>query len=348
MSRRKVSVPQYRLHRSTGQACCYVNRKRVYLGVYDSPESKRRYSELIARLQAEPSRRVVAVPATNSPQPVYLAQLLLKYATEELPRYSRDEQHCQKGVIRIVRQLFGETLANDFGPLKLRTVRDSMLESGWSVGFVNRQVKRLRLMLRWGVSFELASPSVMEGLRTVASLPDPESGSRARRAIPQADIEAVRGVLEGLHRDLFDLMLMTGCRSGELVGLASGDINRTGEVWRADLEKHKTSHKGKGRTLFFNSSAQSILKRYLSAKPDQKLFDIRRDTFGKVVKAACLRAGVKPFTPHWLRHTVATRLADEMGVEAAQRLLGHAGRAMTEHYTRAAEKVAIEASRRLG
>lgn len=348
MSRRKVSVPQYRQHRATGQACCYVNRKRVYLGVYDSPESKRRYSELIARLEAEPVGQVVSSPVPTSHPPVYLTQLLLKYATEELPRYSRDEQHCQKGVIRIVRQLFGETFANDFGPLRLRTVRDAMLESGWSIGFVNRQIKRLRLMLKWGVSFELVSPAVVEGLRTVSSLSDPEAGSRARRAIPPADIEAVRAVLEGLRRDLYDLMLLTGCRSGELVNLQVGDIDRSGDVWRADLSKHKTAHKGKGRTLFFNASAQLILKRYLSAKPDAKLFNIRRDYFGKVVKAACIKAGVKPFTPHWLRHTVATRLADEMGVEAAQRLLGHAGRAMTEHYTRAAEKVAIEASRRLG
>ena len=51
---------------------------------------------------------------------------------------------------------------------------------------------------------------------------------------------------------------------------------------------------------------------------------------------------------HQLRHTVATRLADEMGTEAAQRLLGHAGAAMTEHYSRAAERLAIDAVKRLG
>jgi integrase len=57
---------------------------------------------------------------------------------------------------------------------------------------------------------------------------------------------------------------------------------------------------------------------------------------------------VTPFVPHQLRHCVATRLVDEVGVEAAQRLLGHSQVAMTLHYSKAAEKQAIEAVKRLG
>ena len=260
--------------------------------------------------------------------------MLLRYCAERLPDNSRDEQHCQKGVIRVWRELFGETPISEFGPLRLRQV---LLDKGWSVGFVNRGVKRLRQVVKWSISLELCPASVLDALATVTSLKDPTAGSRARHAVPEADLQAVRDVLKEFHRDLFDLLRLTGCRSGELVGLKVGDIDRSGDFWRADLSKHKTSHFGKTRTLFFSPSAQQILRKYLSANPDAKLFKIRRDYLSQVFKVACSKAGVKPFSPHWLRHTFATKLADEVGVDAAQRLLGHAPKAMTEHYSKSAE-----------
>ncbi len=83
-------------------------------------------------------------------------------------------------------------------------------------------------------------------------------------------------VLSELHRDVLDLMGLTGCRSGELLSLTTGDLNRSGDPWRADLKEHKTRHFGKDRVLFFNTVAQSILMKYLKADPSAKLFPIRR------------------------------------------------------------------------
>jgi len=120
-----------------------------------------------------------------------------------------------------------------------------------------------------------------------------------------------------------------------------------------------------------------ILQRCLSADPGKRLFSLRVDTFATAVKRACEVAFGMPdelrkpdaelkgaaladvkrravewlrqhvWTPHWLRHTVATGLADEIGTEAAQRLLEHATRAMTEHYSKSAERVATEAAKSL-
>src|SRR5581483_10207218 len=75
--------------------------------------------------------------------------------------------------------------------------------------------------------------------------------------------------LKPRHRDAFDLLLLTGARPGELIGLTTGAIDRTGEVWRADLAQHKTRHRGKSRTLYFNATAQLILRKYL--KPTRRL-----------------------------------------------------------------------------
>ena len=47
--------------------------------------------------------------------------------------------------------------------------------------------------------------------------------------------------------------------------------------------------------------------------------------------SACEQFGTPRWTPHWLRHNVATRVRDEFGIEAAQALAGHASPSMTAH-----------------
>lgn len=54
------------------------------------------------------------------------------------------------------------------------------------------------------------------------------------------------------------------------------------------------------------------------------------------------------FVAHQLRYTTITRIADEVGLEAAQRVTGHADAVMTEHYARIADRQAIDAVKRLG
>ncbi len=397
MPRPKTTVPAYRHHKATNRAVVYVDRREIYLGVYGSPESRQKYAELVSRLTGgDPLESSSRTPASPAPIQRSIAGLCLRFIAEKLPSYAQAEQNCQRLAIKILSELFGETPTSEFGPLRLRAVRNAMISGDpmakdaegkpkprkpWSRSFINKQIKRLRHLFKWGVSWELVPQTVADSLGSLESLTVGESDApegRPRRAVSLEKLQAVRAVLCERHRDLFDLLLLTGARPGELVGLTMGQIDRSGDVWRADLARHKTAHKGKSRTLFFNATAQAILVKYLQADPAARLFPLRRDTLGAAVKSACERAFGMPddlrnpdknlsqakledvkaqamawrrehvFTPHWLRHTVATRLADELGTEAAQRLLGHAGRAMTEHYSRAAEKVAIDAAKRLG
>ena len=52
--------------------------------------------------------------------------------------------------------------------------------------------------------------------------------------------------------------------------------------------------------------------------------------FSKTLKRACVRAGVKPFTPHALRHLFATTaLKNGAKLEVVSRILGHASVGIT-------------------
>lgn len=359
MPRPKNTIPRFCVD-AKGRAFTKVDGKFISLGRGDNPDSRTRYAALLTRLATGQPLQPEA-PATSTTGVVTLNELMLQYTLKELPRFSPAEQHCQKCAIRICREMFGVVNVAEFGPLKLRKVREAMVAGDpnakpkpripWCRGFVNKQIKRLRSIIRWGVSWELVPQTVADALGSVKSLGIGESSARetpARLAIPQENIDAVRGQLRQKHRDIFDLLLLTGARPGEIIGLTLGMIERTDDTWRCDLAKHKTAHRGKSRTLYFNQTAQKILERYKTAKPDEKLFKLNRTSFGNTIKAACLRAGVTPFVPHQLRHSVATKVSDDLGTESAQRLLGHSTRAMTEHYSKAAERKAVEAVKSLG
>ncbi|WLD11896.1 tyrosine-type recombinase/integrase [Planctellipticum variicoloris] len=357
MPRPKSTVPAYSRHTPSGQACAYINRKRVYLGPYGSPESRERYAAIITGLQ----RGELPNPAENEaagPRSITVNVLCLRFLTDYAQRYRNSdgtpsaEVDCHKGAIRHLRAICGETSTDSFGPLRLRAVREAMVRTGWSRGFINSQVARIRLIFRVGVSWEMVKPETLVPLESLPALAPGESAAPERprrKPVTDEQVQAVRQHLKERDRDILDLLLLTGARPGEIINLRVGDIERTGEVWRAELKNHKNAARGKSRVLQFNETAQKILAKYFtSPDPDVRLFATRRDTFSGRLRYACRANNIPEFCPHQCRHAVATKLADMVDTEAAQRLLGHSTKAMTLMYSRTAERQAVEAAKALG
>ena len=63
-------------------------------------------------------------------------------------------------------------------------------------------------------------------------------------------------------------------------------------------------------------------------------------------------AHVHELVPHWhphqLRHTAATTIRREMGLDAARALLGHRSLGITDTYAELDQALAVEAARKLG
>lgn len=354
MPRPKVSIPKYSKHGPSGQAVVYLDRRRIYLGKFGSPESKRKYAELIASRSSGLDPELLAPDAPS----VSVNEVCLAFVKNVMPKYRTadgkpsDEQECLKGVIRILRELFGESPATKFGPVKLRTAREAMIGRGWKRSYINKQVGRVRFIFRMAASWEMIPATVVVALKTMEPLRAGDSKapeSVPRRAVPAEHIEAAKKHLRERNRDLIDLLLVTAARPGEILSLTTQMIDRSGEVWFADLARHKTAHHGHARTLHFGPKAQAILMKYLRPlNPSVRLFPIQRKTFGQAVKDACVKAKVPPFTPHWLRHTAVTNVVDEVDLDSAQALAGHSTRSMTILYSRAAGKKAKAAVKKLG
>ena len=73
-----------------------------------------------------------------------------------------------------------------------------------------------------------------------------------------------------------------------------------------------------------------------------------RNSYCRCIARACKKAGVPHWSPHQLRHTNATAIRQEFGIEAAQVVLGHCSSGTTEIYAERDLGLVIEVMKKLG
>lgn len=358
MPRPRNTIPKLCHDRSRNRAFCKVNGRFVVLGPWGSPEAQAAYGRLLATIAngGDPvSERSTgpAKPTTVTINDVCLAFLLHAQSHYMNPKTGKPsaELDCFRSAIRPAVALFGETPISEFGPLRLSQVRDEYLTKDWSRGFINKSTNRLRHVVRWAVGRELCPPAVLQALEAVEPLRAGKTSAREtkpRQAVSGEHLTIVREKLDPLYRDMVDLLLLCGCRPGELQSLTGAMIDRSGPVWVATITDHKNAWRGLDRKLYFGPKAQLILRRWLNANPDQRLFPLARATLSNAIKRACADAEIPRFTAYHLRHTRATEIRDQLGLEAAQAALGHQNPSMTLHYSSKLDNLAATVAAKLG
>lgn len=350
-------IPGYLHHKGTGQARVRINGEDYYLGPYGSEASRRKYGELIAQHASGLPLDPFQVTDGEDDPGISIAVLVLGYQKHAEQYYRKngkvtDEFGCIKSALAPLTELYGTLPAGEFGPLALKAVRQKMVDSGKKCRrYINMSIGRIRRCFRWGVENELIEPSVLQKLEAVAPLMAGRTEAKdhaPRKPVPLENIELVKAKVPQRTRDMIELWLLCGARPGELVSLTTAMIDRTKEIWVCRLDNHKTVHRGKARTLYFGPKAQLILRRYMKSDETQRLFPIRRATASNAMKAACAELGLPRFTAHWLRHTAATRIREEFGLDAAQVILGHAHADVTQIYADLNDEKAVQVARDAG
>ncbi|MBV8555066.1 MAG: hypothetical protein JO116_05855 [Planctomycetaceae bacterium] len=183
--------PPYRLHKPTCQAVVTLEGREFYLGRFGSPESRAEYDRIIVEWISN-GRRLPA-PASASGSDLTVNELLLAYlrfADSYYVKHGRPttEPASIRQTIRPLRQLYGDTLARDFGPIQLKAVRQAMMGSGLCRNEVSKRAGRIARLFKWAVGEGMVPPSVHRGLQAVAGL------RRGRTDVRES--ESVRPVLE--------------------------------------------------------------------------------------------------------------------------------------------------------
>lgn len=140
-------------------------------------------------------------------------------------------------------------------------------------------------------------------------------------------------------RAMLDVLLSTGIRLGELVGLNRGDID---PITRAAVVTGKGD---KARTVYLSHRAMWHLRVYWETRSDDDpaAFVNARHPYGRMthsgiqkrLKTLAKEAGVENVHPHRFRHTAATTaLQRGMALETVQELLGHSEVSTTQIYAK--------------
>ena len=164
------------------------------------------------------------------------------------------------------------------------------------------------------------------------------TGRAVREILTDENLELLRDSCETL-RDLaiFELLLSTGIRVGELVNLNISDV---------DFNEREAIVFGKGesqRIVYFDARTKLHLQRYLDQRTDDNPalfvhFNRPYNRLGirgveKRIKDLGIKCNIENVHPHRFRRTLATRAIDKgMPIEQVQRLLGHTQIDTTMHY----------------
>lgn len=274
--------------------------------------------------------------------------------------------------MRPVTELYTTIQVADFGPMALKVVRERMIEQNLSRKVINARVNRIRRIFKWGVENQIVEPAVLQALQAVAPLKSGRSKARETDPIRPVPIEYVEAVKPRVSRQvaaMIDLQLLTGMRPGEVVLMRTCDLDMSGPTWAYRPQTHKTEHHGIERLICLGPKAQEVARPFLRIHAQAYLFrpidavhemnrlrrkrakspgNSKRSRKRKPLKSpgehytsqsycyaihkACKLAEIPCWGPNRLRHTAATNLRKEFGIEAARVILGHTSAAMTEVY----------------
>ena len=172
-------------------------------------------------------------------------------------------------------------------------------------------------------------------------------------------------------RDAFLFCIYTGIAQAEMFGLAWGDVDTSGKVWRVTIQRNYvkavwkcTKEAGRDRTIEISEKAREVLARMrpltqllpaldveVLQSDNQTIVDetirpvFRNSVSGnvwndasneRVFKAICRKAGIEERGPNQCRHTFASQLLTQgVPLEFIARMMGHADVEMIKkHYGR--------------
>ena len=310
MIRTNTRVPKLCRHAS-GQAVVRLGGKDHYVGRFGTPAAQAQYDALIAEWL---SRGRTLPVAENSE--LSINELVLAYWRQHVePHYRKDgrptsEVSCIGGALGFLQDAYGLTAVSAFGPLRLKSVRQKMIEGGMSRRVVNRYVGKVRACFRWGTENELVPPSVFHGLQSVAGLKAGRCEARETdpvKPVPDAFVDAVLPFVSAQVKAMIELQRLTAMRPGEVCTMRTCDIDVTGKVWIYRPQTHKLEHHGKSREIYLGPRAQAVLRAWL--RPDLQAF-LFSPAEARAAQAAQRRQERKtPLYPSHVRHQQQKRKA---------------------------------------
>jgi integrase len=150
-----------------------------------------------------------------------------------------------------------------------------MIDNGWSRGYINKSIGRVRRCFKWAVENELVRPDMYHGLMAVSGLRKGRSEACEPGPVQPVDDATVQATLPHLMpvvADMIRLQRITGCRPQDVCNLRPCDVDMSGDVWLYRPDTHKTEHHDRERIIPIGPKGQDILRPYLLREKESHCF----------------------------------------------------------------------------
>jgi len=261
-------------------------------------------------------------------------QLMEKFMQEHAPTVSENTQNAYKCYLKNLSSFFDNPGLMSITPRLVAEYKVHRRVKGASPSTINRELYML------SKAFNLAVNEwgwVKEN--PVSKVQKEKENNEVDRWLTEDEERRLLGASPQWLREIIVFALNTGLRQDELLSLEWSRVNLFRRTILIQITKN-----GKPKTLPLNRIALDILKK----KAEEKVLSIKNDLVfvsnagtkinkRNLIRAFILalkRAMVKDFTFHCLRHTFATRLAQNgVDIYKIAKLLGHKDLKMTQRYS---------------
>ena len=377
----RKQLPKHCLHRPSGRGRVILNGREFYTGQWDTSIAQAEYERLIGEWLAN-GRQITAemrgdVLSVADLIAAYLAHQEPRYRQNEFDHFVVAYRPLRRLYGHTPAADFGplalESVRNEI--IKLGNGRSTIRDKVQRIVRMFRWAGSRELV----PSHMYHALKSLEGLRAgEKGVPD----SKEIPPVPTDHMAAVLPHVSAQVAAMIQIQSLTGMRPGEVVIMRTCDIDRRGSTWFYEPFQHKTKHRGHKRIVALSPQATLILKPWLQEdEPEAFLFspadaeearrrELRRlrktpvqpsqrnrkrekpkiqpgdryttNTYRHAVHRACKAANIPQWSPNQVRHTVATIIGNEFGIEAAQVVLGHRHARVTEVYLERDRKRAAE------
>ena len=228
----KRNIPNYRLHKATGQAFVELGGRRVYLGKHGSKASREEYERRIAEYLAN-GRQLPPTMTRTWATCQELAVRFLEWAEEYFMSQPKSFVHAKKALGFLV-QHYGREPVDNFGPSSLVFVQKKLVEHGYARLMVNRYVAIIKQAFKHGAKFGWANPQTSYALQVVDNLKKGRTKAHEYREIKPADPDDFEKTMAALPKRIADMariQRLCVMRPQDVCNLRLVDIDRSRDVW---------------------------------------------------------------------------------------------------------------------
>ena len=275
----------------------------------------------------------------------YIASLRQRKRKESTIRNEENTINC------CIRIIGCDAIVDNLSP---RYVNDQLLSSGKNISTVNRYIKYIKFALKWGMKNDYHSNhSLLLKLDSIneessAEIPDVVYDISNEYLEPEEIQKLLSYFTKNNWQDYYIsyFLILTGMRIGEFVALEDSDVDiksKTIHITKTyyPSTKHATSAKTKDsiRDIHIQPELLTLIKK-LRLWRKEAMFEngikstlfmphlktggyLSYGTYNLHLKTAASEVLGREITPHKLRHTHASILAETMSAEQISRRLGH-------------------------